>query len=244
MKHIRPGQMLAFVDELSEIEKEAQLSAITGAVGRGAGRVGGWLKRFGKRQYYSVTGRGVKDIEEARKLGIVPKIEQMAAKPGMTARQTARAQKKFLKARTSRERQEEAFRAGYLHAPGAIRGLVTHPVKTLRSGWQRGGLMGKGFAGLGAYETGKAALTPTEPGGPGKPERMLRAAGSTVGWLAAPHTLVGGMLMGEGLSAAAGRAGRAISGGRKPLYEAPAPARAGRLAARGLLHAVSPIEGT
>jgi len=235
--------MLAFVDELHEIEKEAQLSAVTGAARRTAGRVGEWLKGFGKRQYYSLTGRGVKDIEEARRLGIVPKVEGSYA-GGLPAREAAKVQKKLLKARTSRLAQEEAFRTGRLHLPGAIRGLATHPVQTLRSGWRRGGPLGRVFAGLGAYETGKAALTPTEPGGPGKAERMLRAAGSTVGWLAAPHTLVGGMLTGEGLGAVAGRAGRAISGGPAPLHAAQAPPRAGRLAARGLLHAVSPIEGT
>lgn len=243
MNHISPTHMMAFVEELHELEKEAQISAVTGAVGRGAGRVGSWLKGFGQRQLYSLTGRGVKDIEHARKLGIVPKVEQFSS-AGMTARQAAKAKKKWLKAKGARELQEKAFEKGYLHAPGALKGLVTSPVETLRSGWQRGGIMGKGFAGLGAYETGKAAITPTEPGGPGKAERMARAAGSTIGWLAAPPTLIGGMLMGEGLGTVAGRGARAVAGGPKPTAQPVRPGRVGRLAARGIAHAAGPaVEG-
>lgn len=202
MNHISPTQMMAFVEEVHEIEKAAQISAITGAARRYAGRATDWMRRFGKRQLYGLTGHGVKDIGEARRLGLVGKVH-MPAGPA-----SAREWKAYEKALKKVKLEEEAFRKGRLSLPGAVHGLATDPVGTLRSGWQRGGLVGKGFAGLGAYETGKAALTPTEPGGPGKARRMLGAAGSTVGWMVAPPTLLAGMMMGSGGE----RVGKAVGG--------------------------------
>jgi hypothetical protein len=211
MNHISPTQMMSFVEELHEIEKAAGFTlgrqvfkAPPGAIKQTAGKVGDWLRRFGKRQLYTLTGRGVKDVEEAKRLGLVSR----AKPPPGGARTSVKARRKYEKALEQERLGEEAFQRGHLSVPGAVHGLLTSPVQTLKSGWQRGGIVGKGFAGLGAYETGKAALTPTEPGGPGKAQRVLGAAGSTLGWMVAPATLAGGMLMGSG----AERVGKAIGG--------------------------------
>lgn len=170
--------------------------------GREAAKKG--LSNFGQRQRYSLTGRGVDDVSKAREIGLVPKAVDVAKMRAGGASQSA-----IGKALKEQKLHEEAFRKGYLSAPGAVHGLLSKPGDVLKSGWQRAGLVGKGFAGLGAYETVKGLAEKPEPGGPGRLEKGLRGAGSTVGWLVAPGTLLGGHLVGSGAGWAGGKVGKA-----------------------------------
>lgn len=160
--------------------------------GRAAAKQG--LGNFYKRQKYSLTGRGLGDthaerLKNARKIKLIER-----AAPG-TAKRVAL--------------QEDALRKGYMHIPGTLKGLASRNAgDVLKSGWKRGGWMGKGFAGLGVYETGKGLYETPEPGGPGRLEKGLRGAGSTIGWMVAPGTLLGGQLVGMGSGALAGKAGK------------------------------------
>lgn len=159
--------------------------------GREAAKQG--LGNFYKRQKYSLTGRGLGDthaerLKNARKIKLIEK-----AGPGSVKGVAL---------------QEDALKKGYMNIPGLARGMVSRPGDVLKSGWKRGGLMGKGFAGLGVYETGKGLYETPEAGGPGRLEKGLRGAGSTVGWMVAPGTLIGGQLVGMGSGALAGKVGK------------------------------------
>lgn len=163
------------------------------------------IKNFGRRQLHSVTGKGVKDVEEARKIGLIPKKQAIQG-----PFKDPKALKRNLKLDELDRLNEHAFEKGYTSAPGVLHGLVTDPKDVLRTGWQRGGGFGKAFAGLGAYGSIKGAVEKPEPGGPGRLEKTLRGAGSTLGWVAAPHAMLGGSVIGEGIGALTGKAGKLV----------------------------------
>ena len=186
----------------------------TGA-GRRAAKKG--LGNFYQRQRYSLTGKGLgktdkQKLQRAREIGLVDKLDPSKF-PDAKKRAAETARIKL---------QEDALQKGYMSAPGTVHGLLTRPGDTLKSGWKRGGLMGKAFAGLGAYETAKGLYETPKPGGPGRLEKGLRGAGSAVGWMVAPTTLVGGQLVGMGGSAIGGRVGRV---GDKVVQRARRPGR-------------------
>lgn len=178
--------------------------------GRKAAREG--AKNLWTRQKYSLTGRGVRDLEHAKELGIVAKDPTEATiRPGLINRMLGRTPKDLHERQLAKiKREEEAFHAGLLHAPGLAKGMVTHPLQTLKSGWQRTGTLGKALTGLGAYETGRGLIQKPEEGGPGRAEKGLRALGSTAGMVLAPPVFAGGMLVGEGLGQAGKWSGRGI----------------------------------
>ena len=193
---------------------------------------------FWKRQKYSVTGKGVKDLDEARSLGIVSKPPESASiRPGLIDRMRGRTPKDIYESQLKRiGLEEKAFEAGHLHAPGLVKGMVTHPLDTMKSGWQRTGVAGKAFAGLGAYEAGKGFIKKPEEGGPGRVEKGLRGVGNTAGILLSPPLFAGGLLVGEGLGQGGKYMGRGIdrlAGRRQPTEEQPTPVVPGRLG-RGL----------
>lgn len=242
MKHISTQKLLAFSDQLSkEADLKSHLATLAGGFGRrallgaGAGAVAGGmsaqegegakgalrgamlggalgagskllsragrqeakagLSSFGARTRYGLTGGGVKshNIAEGQRLGI-------------------------LKYPDSTPHDIEAFQKGYQSIPGVLKGLKNDPKGLLRSGWERGGLMGKVFTGLGAYETGKALLTKPVEGGPGRFEKALGTAGSTLGYMAAPSGFIPSMLFGGvagGVSAKAGRLVDRMTGSRR-----------------------------
>lgn len=164
--------------------------------GRAAAKKGG--SHFLQRQRYSMTGRGLGDtpaaqMSKAREIGLVGK-----ATGGMSE-----------KALRDLGRQEHAFSKGYMSVPGVAHGLMSKDAPDLlRSGWQRSGVLGKGFAGLGAYQGVKGLAEKPEEGGPGRLEKGLRGLGSTVGWMVAPGGLVAGHLVGEGMGKMTGAVGK------------------------------------
>lgn len=218
--------------------------------GRQAAKAG--LGNLYERQRYGITGRfrkGVgsskkEQLAHARKIGLVPKevdptskrfteletgpslFEKAKSKVTGKAPEGSRA-KAIRKAKEFEEAQRTAFESGYMSAPGAVHGMLTEPRQLMRGAWRRAGVPGKVFAGLGAYETGKGLLETPEPGGPGRLEKGLRGAGSTVGWLVAPHAILGGHLVGTAGGAVGGAAGKlgdlAVGAARRPGRVAPPP---------------------
>lgn len=184
------------------------------------------LRHFGARQKYFLTGKGV-DAQKAHEIGILRKPSPEAFKNPTTGKVNTKALEQANKAYAD---DLAAYESGYLSAPGVLHGLLTSPTDLIRSGWRRSGTLGKAFTGLGAIETGRQALTPTEPGGPGRAERVLRSAGQTAGWLVAPHAMLPGIAAGAGLGAAGGGVGKLIDYG------------AGRVANKGRAPEASPYD--
>lgn len=151
-----------------------------------------------QRQRYSLTGRGLGDtpveqMAKAREIGLVGKATE-----GMSD--------KALKALKD---QEHAFSKGYMSVPGVAHAMMSKDAPDLmRSAWRRAGWMGKGFAGLGAYQTGKGLIEKPEEGGPGRLQKGLRGLGSTVGWMVAPGSLLAGQIVGEGMGRVGGAVGK------------------------------------
>jgi hypothetical protein len=164
--------------------------------------VGTGAKNFGKRQLYGLTGRGVKDVDEARRIGLIPKRQAVEGPVRNVA--------KNVKAQQMDKLHEHAFQQGYTSVPGVLYGLATKPGDIIHTGWKRGGGLGKLMAGAGAYGAIKGAVEKPEEGGPGRAEKALRGAGSTLGWLVAPEGMLGGMAVGEGIGAMTGKAGKVL----------------------------------
>lgn len=179
----------------------------------------GGLSRFGERQLYTLTGKGYKgreiDLESAKKLGIIrtPNFEQLSDKPGMLERAKSRllggtARSPLLQEAHRHAADVESFQKGFQNVPGVIHGALTRPGALLRSGWQRAGTTGKLFAAGGLASAGHGMLKTPEDGGPGRFESGLRSAGSTLGYLAAPGSLLGASIV-------AGMGGKALGGAGK-----------------------------
>ena len=187
------------------IVRGALLGAAAGAGSRlltGAGRqeAKAGLSNFGKRQWYGVTGHGAKDLASAEKIGLISK--------GATPI------------------ERESFQKGYDNIPGTLKGLMHNPKDVLKNTWKKQNTLGKAFVGLGAVDAAHQATTPTEAGGPGKAERILRSAGGSAGYLLGPAGLLSGAVAGTATGSIAGRIGRGIDhfipGQHKP---APLPAQ-------------------
>lgn len=179
------------------------------ATGKGREAAKKGLSNFYQRQRYGLTGQGLgktdkERLAKAREIGLIDKMD-----PKITDAKRLAAEKARI------GMQEEAFQKGYMSAPGVVHGLLTKPGDTMRSGWKRSGALGKVFTGLGAYEAGKGLIEKPEPGGPGRLEKGMRGAGSALGWMVAPSTLVGGQILGmggEGIGRQVGKIGdRAVA---------------------------------
>lgn len=192
------GMGLAGAEEGEGLKRMLQGAALgAGAVGgralaTKAGReaAGKGLRRFGTRQKYFFTGRGLgkgktPSTRKAKEVGVLPK------KPS--------------------KHDIEALKKGHYSIPGVAKGLVTKPGETIKGGWRRSGKLGKAFAGLGAYETGRAAFGKHDPRGPSRTSRVLGAGASTLGWVVAPPGMLAATAMGEGAGAVGRGVGRLIS---------------------------------
>jgi len=221
------------------------------ATSKGREALKGGLGKFYERQRYGVTGQfgkhvGKSEAEQlahARKIGLVPaevnpaaeQFTQIGESPSMLEKVKSKITRKApegARAKAVRKAQEyekemsSAFKSGYMNAPGVVHGMLTEPGQLMRGAWRRAGTPGKVFAGLGAYETGKGLIETPEPGGPGRLEKGLRGAGSTVGWLVAPHAILGGHIVGTAggsIGGAAGKLGDIAVRAARPGRVAPPP---------------------
>jgi len=152
-------------------------------------------KKFWDRSKYQFTGHGIEgnpaeQLSKARELGVLP---ELAEKPHAKdlARDAA---------------HQQAFQQGWLTVPGAVHGMVTHPGKLLHNSWNRMGQLEKGLTGAAGVGITMDAARPTEPGGPGRLERTLGDAASTVGYTVGPSGLLPSYLLGHW----AGKAGEGV----------------------------------
>lgn len=209
------GAALADPDEKSRFTGALQGALLGAGLGTGTvlarskGReaMARGLGNFYQRQRYALTGKGLgkTDAEKVRKaqdIGLISK-----ATPAKFSAD-AKGQKALMSAQARARMEEDALLKGYMSAPGTVHGLLTNPLDVMKSGWKRGGALGKTFAGLGAYDTVRGFAKKPEEGGPGRLEAGLRGAGSAVGWLVAPHTLAGAHLVGMGGGYVGGKAGK------------------------------------
>ena len=152
-------------------------------------------KKFWDRSKYQFTGHGIEGnpaerLTKARELGVLP---ELAAKPSASDL-------------TRDAAHQHAFEQDWLSVPGAIHGMVTHPGKMLHNSWNRMGQLEKGLTGAAGVGIGMDAARPSEPGGPGRLERTLGDAASTVGYTVGPSGLLPSFLMGHW----AGKAGEGV----------------------------------
>jgi len=179
--------------------------------GREAVRKG--IGNFYQRQRYSLTGKGLgkteaEKLEKAREIGLIGRFDPETFNAKNFGGNVAKSDKASAAAKARIAFEEDALKKGYMSAPGVVHGMLTRPGDVIRSGWQRGGGPGKLFAGLGAYEAGKGLVEKPEEGGPGRLEKGLRGAGSALGWMVAPTTILGGQIVGMGGGYIGGKVGR------------------------------------
>ena len=170
--------------------------ALLGATGVGVGQLatkGGraaaksTLSNFGKRTKYQFTGKGLAqgDVEGAKRIGVLGEKATPA--------------------------DIEAHQQGWTHIPGIAKGLVQKPGKLIANSWKRmDSPLAKALTGLSAVDAGREALTPTEPGGPGRAERTLGSAVGSLGYMLAPSGILPAMALGTGMTAAGKHVGRLV----------------------------------
>ena len=156
-------------------------------------------KKFWDRSKYQFTGHGIEGtpaerLTKARELGVLP---ELAVKPSASDLTRAAA-------------QQHAFEQGWLTVPGAVHGMVTHPGKMLHNSWNRMGQTEKGLTGAAGVGIGLDAARPSEPGGPGRIERTLGDAASTVGYTVGPSGLLPSYLLGHWAGKAGAGVGKTI----------------------------------
>lgn len=108
---------------------------------------------------------------------------------------------------------------GLTSVPGAIKGMATKPLQTLKGAWKHSGGLGKAMA-VGDVAMGVPhVLDASTQAGTG--EKALGTLGSSAGYLLGGRMgMLGSMALGSGLGFLGGRAGRIFGGGNR---EAPAP---------------------
>lgn len=210
----------------------------------------GAVSRFGQRQAHGVTGwtpkgglgsiRGgaweaTKGKERAAKaLSDIQARRGAAAKLKPTARARAeqKAQKALGKARGAEESSLAAESMGLTSLPGYVRAIGREgPVKAIGTGmkqqWRSQGTLGRAVTfGLPAATIAGEAAKSTEPGGPGRLQRMGEAAG-TLAYGMGPLPIAGTLLAAPAIGTALGSAGKVgdILGKKVRKKQPPAPAQ-------------------
>lgn len=147
-----------------------------GAVGAGVGAAAGAGLRafspdkaktftdYGKKTLYALTGKQPKGGIDSVGRGSTYTANMVADRErAHTAAQTQESLKELLNARASHEAVTSAERAGLDNLPGLAKGLVTHPIDTLRKGvnatWHGTDGIQKGMLGLGLGLTAHSTLS-------------------------------------------------------------------------------------
>lgn len=224
MPEITPQLLAAFEDELDKqaVDPRGLLRAAGGLARKGGKELG----RFGQRQLHSVTGwapKGVNKVEALRELGAgaAPALKRLeAAQAAVTKGGGKSALRELASAEKHVRAAKDVERLGATSLPGYVKALATKPGQTLSAGvreaWHGsgtgvGGAVGKGLTvGLPAAGVAGEALRESEKGEKSREERVGRAAGGLAfGLTSMPMT--GAMLLGTGLTGAAGLAGKGIN---------------------------------
>lgn len=220
------------------------LRGVGSSLRQGGQVTGRALSNFGKRQLHGVTGWTPKGGVES--IGIAgskaSKASLDAAKGSKVVPGKSRVVQKALHGRQAgthglakkvRERSiqraqkfDEATRAsermGLSSIPGWTAAMLRDPKAALKAGlgreWHSGG-MGKAMLAFPAVAAGHQALKPTEPGGPGKLERVGRSVGEVAWGMGMP--IAPAMIAAKGISEAGGGIGRVLGRLRRPDEPAP-----------------------
>lgn len=197
---------------------------LRGAIlGGGAGALGGYASPL-------LTRAGRKKAWEALK------FKGRKAKHELTGRGHAPVAPGAGPAEVAKVRELEQL--GLTNIPGTVKGMVTHPLSTLKGAWRHSDWAGRGLAGTDLAVAAPAMLDPSSP--VGAAETGIGALGSSTGYLLGGRMgLLGSLGLGTGLGYLGSRAGRLL-GGTKAPQEAQALGRPTVQAAR---RTVAPIVG-
>jgi hypothetical protein len=201
------------------------------ATQEGRKRAGEAVRNFGKKELYGLTGKGVKDLAEAERVGIYPRMPDIGdvvgrqpLKPGQLAHEAAplRAgteveEAALKKMRAQAQAGRDLHTRGWDSAPGGLHALVTEPGEFVKKKWQSMDTPGKFLTGLGAAGVGYSAIKgPSEAEraeGQGRISKTLSSAGMAAGGLVAPWTWVAGMAVPGAMSSAGKGIGSAADAG-------------------------------
>jgi hypothetical protein len=206
------------------LEKEA---APVASIGRKAlgflSEVPGAMSRFGKRQAHALTGWTPQG-------GSIRSIRggAYAAEEALRKAQAAGAATKQLE--RARDTAVAAEKMGLTSLPGYVKALYREgPMKALSTGlksqWHSGGTGTKAMlVGVpGALAAGEA-LTPSEPGGPGKAQRVGRSLGQTAAYMLGPIPVAGQLALDPVMARLGGLTGKVVGKGGSKLRRKHTPA--------------------
>lgn len=216
-------QMLIAFD--AELEKTAVGAAAIAKALKGAGKKGmDMASRFAKRQRHSVTGwtpKGADKVTALREMGAgaAPALQRLEDARAAVSSGGKGALRELASAEKHLKAAKEVEGLGATNVPGFLKSLSKNPTQTLsasaREAWHGSGSGIPGAAGKamtfglpGAAVAGEA-LRASEKGEKGRAERTGRALGGlALGMTSMPIT--GATILGTGLTAGAGLAGRGL----------------------------------
>jgi hypothetical protein len=180
----------------------------------GANNAAGSFSRFGQRQVHSVTGwtpgGTSKSVESIGAGAAMPRRELEKAMKGGDPKQIARAKAAVIAT-------EKAQSMGLTSLPGIAKsvrreGLLPTAKAGIHAGWAGASPRMKALmVGLPAMQAVQTLRAPGGEGdGVGKGERIGRLAGGTLGAMAAPLSLTGGLVLGTALERGGGALGKGV----------------------------------
>lgn len=176
----------------------------------------GSFSRFGQRQVHSLTGwrpgGSTKSVEGIGAGAAGPRKALADAVAGKGS------PKEVARATQALNATEKAQKMGLTSLPGIAKsvgkeGLLPTAKAGLHAGWAGSSPKMKALmVGLPAAQAASTLTAPKEPGkpGPGKGEQIGRLAGGTLGSMAAPISLAGGLVLSTALERAGGAAGKGL----------------------------------
>ena len=195
------GGRAALADTASKTWERARYQA----TGRGLSKGG-----YGVRTLSDGKPGSISEYRNARRLGLVSAPPKLTAEVRNNPELLAKALPGHEKALARHQLERESLSKGWMSVPGAAHGMLTEPGKMVSNAWGRLATPWKVLTGVGALGVGKEAITPTQPGGPGRAERTLGTAASTLGYLVAPPGLAASYVGGEAVGKAGSKIGKGI----------------------------------
>jgi len=237
------GALLGAAAPTQVISATKQLAKMPGKAGefsrfgqRQVHSVTGW-KPGGATASIEQIGAGAHGARETAKgalasLGKSPEMDALVAAHSKGPAEVAAARQalqavpgaKLTQAHKALRSAETSQQMGLTSLPGYAKsigknGLIPTVATGVKEQWQASGPKGKAMMlALPAISAAGTLKAPDQPGGRGKGETIGRLAGSTLGSLAAPMSLTGGLLLGSAFEHAGGAMGKGVDKlrGRRP----------------------------
>lgn len=189
-------------DEQGQVRRRSRIGNIAHGALAGAGAVGlGALATSGGR---SAAKKALQNFSTRTR------YQFTGSAPGVSPGNVAGAIERGVLGAKASVPELEAHVQGWNTVPGVAKGMARNPKGVLTNAWNRMDTTGKVITGLQAADTARQAVTPTEEGGPGRAERVLGSAASSLGFMVAPSGLLPGMAIGTAAGAVGNRAGRLL----------------------------------